>query len=82
MSGRLRTRIRLFIQKALESGVVIAGGERLARWQVLAGTSRGGESAKTPGLGRDYGLKPRLQAENEAVTAIRGMRVIGKRQSY
>jgi hypothetical protein len=37
MSGRLRTRIRLFIQKSLESEVVIAGGERLFDFPSLQG---------------------------------------------
>ena len=88
MSGRLRTRVRLFIQKSLESGVVIAGGERLFDFPSLHGgkfwPARPAEARarRRLGLAEIIGLTPRLQTENEAVTAIRGMRVKGKRQSY
>jgi len=78
MSGRLRTRVRLFIQKSLESGVVIAGGERLFDFPSLHGgkfwPARPAEARarRRLGLAEIIGLTPRLQRENEAVTAIRG----------
>src|SRR5262249_10423568 len=72
MSGRLRTRIRLFIRKSLESGVVIAGGERLFDFPSLQGgkfwSARPAEARarKRLGLTEIIGLTPRLQTENEA----------------
>ena len=77
-----------FPKPSAESGVVIAGGERLFDFPSLQGGKfwparpEEARARKRLGLAEIIGLTPRLQTENEAVTAIRGMRVKGKRQSY